>query len=82
MSETNQPQKTYKMNDLEVALWQNVINKSNGNGAFTKKTVSIKRNYKDKNDEWKTSNYIPLQSIPALKELLTKVVQQEAVTEK
>ncbi len=53
------PVKKFAAGGIQVAVWEN---ESSQGGKFN--SVSIQRNYKDKNDEWKSSSSLKVNDIP------------------
>lgn len=51
MTETKKPEKTFRIGRLSATIWLN--EGSEGNKFFS---VDIVRNYKDQNDNWKTTS--------------------------
>ena len=55
----NSPVKRFGAGAVQVAVWEN-----DGKDGEKFNTVSIQRNYKDKNDEWKSSSSMKISDIP------------------
>jgi hypothetical protein len=53
------PLKKFNAGSIQVAVWENESKEGN---RFN--TVSIQRNYKDKNDEWKSSSTLKVNDLP------------------
>ncbi|MDP6670977.1 MAG: hypothetical protein QGI60_04130 [archaeon] len=53
------PVKKFGAGAIQVAIWQN-----EGKEGINYNTVSIQKNYKDKNDEWKSSSSMKANDIP------------------
>lgn len=50
---SNAPVHQIKVGSIALSVWENEVGK--GKDAFTAQSVSIQKNYKDKNGEWKSS---------------------------
>ncbi len=57
------PVKKFAAGAIQVAVWENSGKSADGLQA-TYRTVSIDKRYKDKNDEWKSSNSLHINDIP------------------
>ena len=67
----NKPIKRFTDRLLSVAIWRNKgINRYGGESVFH--TVSISRGYKDKSGEFKSSNSLRPEDLPAVRELITQ----------
>ena len=53
------PVKKFGAGAIQVAIWEN-----EGKEGIKYNTVSIQKNYKDKNDEWKSSSSMKANDIP------------------
>ena len=75
------PVKKFAAGGIQVAIWENESTKG---GKFN--NVSIQRNYKDKNDEWKSSSSLRVNDLPkatvALQKAYEWLVLKENQTEK
>lgn len=65
------PVKNYRTGSIEVALWENEVEER------TFKNVTINRSYKDKEDNWKNTNNIPVEEIPRLVAILNEVYRSQ-----
>ena len=67
----NKPIKRFTDRLLSVAVWRNKgISRYGGESVFH--TVSISRGYKDKSGEFKSSNSLRPEDLPAVRELITQ----------
>ncbi len=77
----NVPLKKFSAGAVQVAVWENEAKEGN---QFN--TVSITRNYKDKNDEWKSSSSLRVNDVPKAVLALNKAYEflalKEQTTEK
>ena len=59
----NKPEKKFRAGGISATVWQN--NGQNKNGEpVTFRTISLERNYKDKNEEWKSTNSFRITDLP------------------
>lgn len=65
------PIKNYRTGTMEVALWENEIEDK------TFRNITISRSYKDKEDNWKNTNNIPVDDIPKLVAILNEVYRSQ-----
>jgi hypothetical protein len=59
----NRPEKKIRAGAITATIWQNQGQSKNGE-PVTYRTISLERNYKDKNDEWKSTNSFRLNDLP------------------
>lgn len=83
ISGKNLPENKFRAGPIVATIWSNsAINKSGEK--VTYKTVSFERTYKDKNDEWQTTNSLRTNDLPKAIVVLTKAYESlilaEAVT--
>ncbi len=55
------PIKKFQAGGISVAVWENEPKTADGNAY---QTVSLQKRFKDKNDEWKTSNSFRVSDLP------------------
>ncbi len=70
------PIKKFSVGGLQIAIWENESKEGK-----TYNTVSISRNYKDKNDEWKSSNSLRVNDLPKAVTALNKAYEFLALKE-
>ncbi len=70
------PVKKFGAGGIQVAIWEN--QGKEGNQFYT---VSIDRRYKDKNDEWKSSNSLKVNDLPKAILALQKAYEYLALKE-
>jgi len=70
------PIKKFAAGGIQVAVWEN--QGKEGNSYYT---VSIDRRYKDKNDEWKSSNSLKMNDLPKAILALEKAYEFMALKE-
>lgn len=73
MSE-NLPEKKFKAGAVVATIWKNQVNTKKGEAAefFS---LSLDRRYKDKNDEWKSTNSLRNSDIPKAMLVLSKAYE-------
>ena len=59
----NKPEKKFRAGGITATVWQNRGQNKNGE-PVTYRTISLERNYKDKNDEWKSTNSFRTNDLP------------------
>ena len=69
----NQPLKKFRAGQVSCALWENEV-VMNGK-AVTLLKATVERRYKDKNDEWKSSNSFSRNEIPLVKYCLDEAFE-------
>jgi len=60
----NKPVETFKAGAILASVFVNEI-KANGK-SFTKKSISIRKNYKDRDDNWQSTNSYDFNDLPKL----------------
>jgi len=63
--EKNFPKKKFRAGAISATIWENKGKKDNNE--FTYQTVTIERNYTDKDDKWQTTNSFRVNDLPKLK---------------
>ena len=85
-SEKNTPEKKFRAGAVSATIWQN--NGQNKEGQPTEyRTISLDRNYKDKEGNWKSTNSMRINDLPraslvlneAYRYILLKEMQNGAV---
>lgn len=69
------PEKTIRAGAIEASIWLNEAE----NGQF--RTISLSRNYKDKEGNWKNSGTLRTNDIPKAMLVLNKAYEYLALTE-
>ena len=75
----NQPEKKFRAGAIAATIWKNNVEKEGKTFEF--KTVSLERNYKDKNDEWQTTSTLRLNDVPKAVLVLSKAYEYLALKE-
>ena len=74
----NMPEKKFRAGGVCATVWENHGQTKEGERA-TYKTISVERNYKDKNDEWKSTNSFRVNDLPKLSLVLSKAYEHVAL---
>ena len=74
----NKPEKKYKAGAVSATVWKNEGQKNGKSFAFH--TISIARNYKDKDGEWKNSSSLRLADLPKAALVLNKAYEYLIMT--
>ena len=69
----NSPEKKFRAGAIAATIWKNDVEKEGKTFEF--KTVSLERNYKDKNDEWQTTSTLRINDIPKAVLVLNKAYE-------
>ena len=69
----NKPEKKYKAGAISATVWKNEGQKNGKTFAFH--TISIARNYKDKDGEWKNSSSLRPADLPKAALVLNKAYE-------
>lgn len=69
-----QPEKKFSTGSVSATIWQNK-GKSKTGEEVSFRTVSFQRRYKDKNDEWKTTNTLRTNDLPKASLVLQKAYE-------
>ncbi len=69
--ENNLPEKKFRAGAVTATIWKNTSN----DGESEYNTVSFERSYKDKNDEWQTTNSLRVNDLPKAKLVLEKAYE-------
>ena len=73
MNNTNQPEKKFVAGPIAVTIWNN---KSEKNGEeFSFPTITIDRNYKDKEGNWQHTNSLRASDLPKASVALSKAFE-------
>jgi hypothetical protein len=71
------PEAKYRSGAINATIWANETVKDGKKVVY--KSVSFERSYKDKNDEWQTTNSLRTQDIPKAILVLTKAYEHLAL---
>jgi len=82
LSETgkNFPEKKFRAGAIVATIWSNE-NKNKEGEAITFKTVSFERSYKDKNEQWQTTNSLRINDLPKAQLVLAKAYEYLALSD-
>ncbi|MBR9676969.1 hypothetical protein GOV04_02415 [Candidatus Woesearchaeota archaeon] len=70
----NQPEKKFRIGSISATIWKNsALNKQGEETSFN--TISIERGYKDKNDEWQSTNSLRVGDLPKAELVLKKAYE-------
>ena len=69
----NKPEQKFRVGNVSATIWKNEIKKDGKIKEF--KTVTFERIYKDKEDEWQTSNSLNVQDLPKAMTVLGKAYE-------
>ncbi|MEK6808636.1 MAG: hypothetical protein AABY14_03040 [Nanoarchaeota archaeon] len=68
------PEKKFRAGGISVSIWQNVgVNKKGEQSIY--KSISLEKNYKDKNGMWHKSNSFRINDLPQVVLLLNKAYE-------
>jgi hypothetical protein len=67
------PEQKFRVGNISATIWNNESKKDGKINQF--KTVSFERNYKDKDDEWQTSNSLTVNDLPKAMVVLGKAYE-------
>ncbi|MBT7903509.1 hypothetical protein HN587_06620 [Candidatus Woesearchaeota archaeon] len=68
--EKTMPVKVFKVGAISASIWVNKIQKDGKEFAYS--TISLERNYKDREGQWKKTNSMRLNDIPKATLILNK----------
>ncbi|NQU98111.1 hypothetical protein HQ533_01475 [Candidatus Woesearchaeota archaeon] len=81
VSGKNFPEKKIRAGAVVATIWANsAVNKDGEQVSY--KTISFERTYKDKNNEWQTTNSLRMNDLPKATLVLTKAYEHLALSEK
>jgi hypothetical protein len=69
----NLPEKKFKAGAISATIWKNEVNKDGKSMTF--RTVSLDRNYKDKDGNWKTTHSMRSMDLPKATLVLNKAYE-------
>ena len=70
---TNKPEKIFSAGAISATIWNNIIERDGKKTSY--KTISFDRKYKDKEDNWKSTNSIRTSDIPKAILVLSKAYE-------
>ena len=70
----NMPEMKFRAGPVSATVWQNT-GKSKDGEENTYNTISIERNYKDKNDVWQSTNSMRINDLPKASLVLKKAYE-------
>lgn len=73
MTNTNKPEKRFSAGAISATIWNNTIEKDGKETNY--KTISFDRKYKDKEDNWKSTNSLRASDIPKAILVLNKAYE-------
>lgn len=79
MSETNKPVYKVRCGNIEGSVWKNESSKEDYGDFFT---ISMHRNYKDKDNNWKTTSTLRINDVPDVNLVLSKCFEYAKITSK
>jgi hypothetical protein len=85
----NQPEKKFRAGAISATVWQNMGQSKKTGETTSYRTISLQRGYKDKNDQWQSTNSFRINDLPraavvlkqAYEYLVTKQQDSTAYTE-
>lgn len=72
--ENNAPEKKFSTGAISATIWKN-LGKSKIGKEVEFRTITLQRRYKDKNDQWQTSNSLRLNDLPKAALVLNKAYE-------
>lgn len=69
----NQPEKKFVAGSINATIWKNVSQKDGKDFSF--ETISLTRNFKDKNGDWKSTGTFRLNDLPKAELVLKKAYE-------
>lgn len=79
-SEKNMPEKKFRAGPIVATIWSNENTTKEGQ-KVNFKTISCQRIYKDKNDEWQTTNSLRMNDLPKAILVLSKAYEAISLTD-
>ncbi len=71
--EKNKPEKKFRAGPITATIWKNKLEKDGKEVEY--KTVSVERNYKDKQDQWQSTTSLRAHDIPNALLVLNKTFE-------
>ena len=75
MSSENKPEKKFSTGAVRATIWKNSGKNKTTGEAVEYRTISIDRSYKDKNDEWQSTNSLRVNDLPKAALVLNKAYE-------
>ena len=72
--ENNPPEKKFRAGAISATVWQNKGQDKNGE-TTEYRTISLERNYKDKEGNWKSTNSLRINDLPKASLILQKAYE-------
>lgn len=76
----NQPLKKYRAGGITATIWKNEAKTDKGE-TTEYNTVSLERSYKDKKDEWQTTNVMRVTDLPKVEAVCRKAFEYLTIKE-
>ena len=76
----NKPEKKFRAGPISATIWENQGQNKAGE-PVTYRTISIERNYKDKNDQWKSTNSFRINDLPKVTLVSSKAFEYLAMSD-
>ena len=76
---TNLPEKKYRAGAISATVWKNQTEKDGKPVEF--RTISLDRNYQDKNGEWNSTNSLRINDLPRAMLVLQKAYEYVTLKE-
>jgi hypothetical protein len=71
----NQPEKKFSTGAISATVWKNTGKNKKTGEEVEFRTISLQRRYKDKNDEWQSSNSLRLNDLPKAALVINKAYE-------
>ena len=78
--QSNLPEKKFRAGQIAATIWKNEMKDKQGNQVIYK-TVSVGKQYKDKDGHWRNSNSLKMNDIPKVILVLNKAYEHLALAE-
>ena len=72
---SNQPEKKFSTGAVRATIWKNTGKSKKTGEDVEYRTISIDRSYKDKNDEWQSTNSLRVNDLPKAALVLNKAYE-------
>lgn len=74
----NAPVSKFRAGSIVATIWENEVQKDGNPTKFN--TISFERSYKDKNDQWQTTNVLRTNDLPKAILVLSKAYEHLSLT--
>lgn len=71
----NQPEKKFRAGAISATVWLNQGQNKKTGETTSYRTISLQRGYKDKNDQWQSTNSMRVNDLPRAALMLTKAYE-------